>query len=71
MSNNKQEAEWLRDSGVLNQILTDIENDLAAQFRSTPDNELLGLKHRILAVDLLRGEIQSRLITYLETDDAE
>ena len=64
---NRTDAELLRDNPALDNILTDIEDDLAAQFKSTPDENLVDLKRRIEAVDLLRGEISSRLITYLET----
>ena len=63
----KQWAYELQNNEALEMILQHIEQDLAGQFPVTHDDDLVGLKRQFEAVGWLRSEIQSRLLTYLET----
>ena len=68
MTNNlKRDAQLLHENEAWRRIMDELESDLITGFRSTPDEELIHLKRKIEALDVLRGEIQSRLVHLLET----
>lgn len=68
MNTLTKHAQVLRENEALEVILTDIEMEYTAQFRSCPSDQLIELQRNLMAVDVLRSAIQSRLMTYLETE---
>lgn len=63
----KQSYQDLANSNALETVLSQLESDIEKELRSTADDKLPDLKRRLLAIDALRGAIQSSVITYLET----
>ena len=63
----KDSAQQLKDSDALEAILTDMEIEYIAQFKTTPPEKLVSLQNKLVAVDALRGAINSKLIHILET----
>ena len=64
----KSSAQELSNSEALETILTHMQDRMKDRLVGTPDDELVALKQEYKAIDALRGEIKSQLLTYLETD---